>query len=806
MTTTEASATPRVYLHVGVPKTGTTFVQDVLWRGRSQLSRDGVCYPLRRRTEGFAAAMDLRGASWGGGRNPDWDGTWDRLARTVIESGAPRSVISGELLAAADATAVARAMASFPDHEVHVVLTVRDLARQLVSGWQEHVKHRVSVPLESFVAGCLGDGAAAEREQRFAGSFWRLHDGAAVATRWGGGLPPEQLHLVTVPPAGRAGRGELWERFAAVTGIDPVIGHVDTARPNTSLGVAEAELLRRYNASRVGELSQLHYDQVVRVLLAEKVLAGGDGPPLRLPAQFADAVHQRSTQLTAALAAAGYDVVGDLDDLVPDLAALRTAPVNVVSADQLVTAAVRATAGLIAELGPLQRRLRSRSRLDRPGPDAGAPAQQDGRLPGGSGEPGAAPGPVYVHVGAPKTGTTFLQNVMWHHRQVLAAAGVRFTRRRYGDHFLANLDLREVSGRAGASAGMWARVASDTLDWSGPSVISHELLAAARPEHVARALASLGPDRVHIVYTVRDLWGLLGAEWQESTKHGRALSFEQYLHDVLERGRDGVVGRWFWSVHDPVDVLARWGRDLPPERVHLVTVPPAGAERGLLWQRFAAVVGVDPTVVPDTHLDNGPDVDTTVDPAASGGDDDAADHAVRANSSLGAEEVTFLRHVNERLGGRHDGVLTPGEHSQYVKSLLAEEILSRRSDKTRFAPPPTYFPLVQEWAERQVAGLRQAGYDVVGDLDDLVPSQPVDGGSDPDRVAAELLVDVGLDALAGLVRRAVRLREAYGFGVEAAPSSRWHGGEPSSEPPGRLRQARSVLGQLRRRINRRARP
>ena len=51
-------------------------------------------------------------------------------------------VVSHEILAGAGPESVARAMASFPDHEVHVVLTARDLGRQIPAEWQERVKHR----------------------------------------------------------------------------------------------------------------------------------------------------------------------------------------------------------------------------------------------------------------------------------------------------------------------------------------------------------------------------------------------------------------------------------------------------------------------------------------------------------------------------------------------------------------------------------------------------------------------------------------------------------------------------------------
>ena len=66
-------------------------------------------------------------------------------------------------------------------------------------------------------------------------------------------------------------------------------------------------------------------------------------------------------------------------------------------------------------------------------------------------------------------------------------------------------------------------------------------------------------------------------------------------------GPEGRFGRFSWNpalrafmrAQDIQYILATWGLYLPPERIHLVTVP-SGADRTLLWERFAGVVGVDP--------------------------------------------------------------------------------------------------------------------------------------------------------------------------------------------------------------------
>jgi len=753
--------TARVFLHVGVPKTGTTFVQDVLWRARSQLAKAGVCYPLLRRAEHFAATMDLRGAFWGGRRDPAWEGTWDRLAGTVLASGAHTGLLSSELLAAADVDAAERAGQSFPGYEVHVVLTARDLARQLVSGWQEQVKHRLALSLEDFVARCL-DGTGREAER-----FWRLHDLPDVARRWGTAIPAAHLHVVTVPPPGGP-RDLLWQRFAQVCGLDVSLGRVDTARPNTSLTAPEAELLRRYNARGTDQVTPRHYDQVVRVLLAEKLLAAGstgagDTGGLALPARFADAVSERARSTVAELAGNGHDVAGDLADLVPDRDALREVVPAPVDDAQVAAVSVRAVADLVAELGPLERRLRARGQA--PATDATAtPGQETRRRRRPVQRGDDLDRAVFVHVGAPKTGTTFLQDVLWYHRDSLAAAGVLFSRRRYDDHYRASLDLREQP-RPGA-AGIWDQVAGDSAGWPGTSVISHEFFAAAKPPHVARAMASLGSERVHVVYTARDLWRLLGAEWQEVTKHGRHLSFEEFLADVLDRGEDGMVGGWFWSVHDAVDVLRRWSAELPPERVHVVTVPPSGTDPTLLWRRFCAVLGIDPGLV-----------DTTV---------------ARPNTSLGAAEVTFLRRVNERLGERRQDMFRRGEYARFVKTMLAQEVLSARPGSARYAPPTKRFEQVRTRAEQLTTGLRAAGYQVVGDLCELVPEEPRADSAHPDDTPAPELADVGVDAVAGMVLQVAQLRESYGIGI--TPTTAQGPGRPGPRTLARRLARRVVTG------------
>src|SRR5215475_13246602 len=53
---------PRVYLHIGEPKTGTTFVQQAMWANRAQLAAHGVLLPGYSHRDHSLASRDLRQA------------------------------------------------------------------------------------------------------------------------------------------------------------------------------------------------------------------------------------------------------------------------------------------------------------------------------------------------------------------------------------------------------------------------------------------------------------------------------------------------------------------------------------------------------------------------------------------------------------------------------------------------------------------------------------------------------------------------------------------------------------------------
>lgn len=344
---------------------------------------------------------------------------------------------------------------------------------------------------------------------------------------------------------------------------------------------------------------------------------------------------------------------------------------------------------------------------------------------------------VLLHVGTPKTGTSYLQHVLFHNRRVLHRHGISYPAARFDAHFLASLDLMRLpwGGLESQAIGAWDDLAASVRRARGEAIISHEILATASRAQIGRALDSLGhphDTEIHLVLSARDLVRQIPAEWQENVKHRAALSYRAFLDQIRDPRREGRIPTWFWGVQEIPDILERWGHDLPPEHVHVVTVPPAGGTPELLWKRFVEAFGLDGIPL---QLDG-----------------------ERVNPSLGAAETTLIRRINRAANEQLD----PAYYRPLVRELLAHQTLSSRTRTPRLALPPDVHPWARELEEAWIAEITARGYDVIGDLDDLRGAPPVDDYVDPDHPDEALVSRAAVDALKAVLLDHARLQRELG--------------------------------------------
>lgn len=343
---------------------------------------------------------------------------------------------------------------------------------------------------------------------------------------------------------------------------------------------------------------------------------------------------------------------------------------------------------------------------------------------------------VYLHVGTPKSGTTYLQRVLDQNRERLAAAGVLVVGDRHVDRVHAALVLREdprASALTARQAQSWQRLVAQIRAWDGPSaVLSYELFSAATREQVERALADLAGLDVHVVITARDFGKMVPSAWQERLKFGLTTPLDQWRP---AREKAGPRREWGWRTMDPASVAERWGASLAPEHVHVVTVPRERRHPDELWHRFAAACDLTAT---SDDLDLGVGL---------------------VNESLGVTAAELLRRVNERIGPPIEG---SREQARWLRDTLAHGVLANLGSEP-IQINDRQLEDAQRQATKSVHRVEAAGYDVRGDLDDLAPSRG--GGRSPQDVTDAELLDTALDAIVQLL---LLVRERSLSGAPAA--------------------------------------
>jgi hypothetical protein len=345
----------RCYIHVGLPKTGTSYLQSIFRRSTEALSEQGLQMLPASAQDTFEMMLALRGVLKPGIDPPEAFEALDRFREEASAASAPRALVTQELLGAAGPHQIATLLSALEHFETHLVVTVRDLATFAPSAWQQHVKARGTKPFEEYLDDLSGREGAAPQPS---------YDVNGVLDRWTPHFPAERVHVVVVPRRETPQR-VLLDRYCQVVGVDP--DRLDTSEPtsNTSLGMVQAELLRRVNVALGDRLPHLRagYREQGKGFLAGKILHPQQGRPARTPRHLADWCAEFSEALVSRLEEGGYDVVGDLDELLPDESAFADGPQHVSDAE-VAAAAAEALASILDERATEKKKLaRLRSRL-----------------------------------------------------------------------------------------------------------------------------------------------------------------------------------------------------------------------------------------------------------------------------------------------------------------------------------------------------------------------------------------------------------------------------------------------------------
>ncbi|MCP9968292.1 hypothetical protein LUX57_26585 [Actinomadura madurae] len=222
----------KIVLHIGLQKSGTTFLQHVLQAGGEALAEAGVLYPVPPDWErGKRTVANHEWPSYGllgtefpwvsRERAAEEAGSWKALLDEV--NAWPGTVLlSAEALSVVRRPAVDRLMGVLGAGDVEVVVTARSLGRSLPSLWQQHVRNGRSAGFASYLRTLAEQRKAGwERvEAEPALHLWRAFSLSRLVRRWSE-AGAARVSVVTTP-----GRPPelLWRRFAEAAGLPGLDG------------------------------------------------------------------------------------------------------------------------------------------------------------------------------------------------------------------------------------------------------------------------------------------------------------------------------------------------------------------------------------------------------------------------------------------------------------------------------------------------------------------------------------------------------------------------------------------------------
>ena len=299
----------------------------------------------------------------------------------------------------------------------------------------------------------------------------------------------------------------------------------------------------------------------------------------------------------------------------------------------------------------------------------------------------------FMHIGAPKCGSTALQSWLDINRATLAAQGVHYVSE--GAHWIA--PAKALVGVADRVSGKpvpmreWERLvaavrkATPDSGSTARAIISSEWYAGASDDAVERAVRDLDGSRMHVLLLVRPLSSTLVSAWQQALKLGGKQSLQEWLTTIFDEPTSPTAER-AWGKHRYDLIAARWAKRIGGDRVSIVVLDPANPES--LFRTVEEIAGVVP------------------------GSASAAPS--RMNQSLSPFESDVLLALNKEfyvrggtLRGYRQGVLRTFDG--YVNSVRAGA-----PEKMRL--PQSWEPRVAALNEEIAAGIERSGAQIVGDL------------------------------------------------------------------------------------------
>ncbi|QBI52835.1 hypothetical protein [Streptomonospora litoralis] len=318
----------RLVLHIGVQKSGTTYLQQMMQDRTEELAAIGALYPVPQRRRAGATRVNYHETATYGllGDEYSWvtedraakeKAWWEYLQKQVREWDGT-AIVSAEALSVVRTEAARKTIEALGAAETDVFVTARGLGKLLPSVWQQHIRNGKSSSFHSYLRQLARQRESGwdTLEEDYTTHLWRAFALGGLARRWASIVGPERVTVISNPgkPA-----DALWHRFLEAIELgdtSAVPAPDDTTTVHSGITAAEADVIRTVNANLAA--ADWPGDDVRRLrskLIADFAERSQRGPRLGIPERFRAEVETWSRADIDDLSDSGVRIVGDIEEL-----------------------------------------------------------------------------------------------------------------------------------------------------------------------------------------------------------------------------------------------------------------------------------------------------------------------------------------------------------------------------------------------------------------------------------------------------------------------------------------------------------
>jgi hypothetical protein len=319
----------KIILHIGLQKSGTTYLQEVLGHCTAEFAEAGTLYPLPAETPRPGTVENHEHAMYGLlGTEFPWVAEaraielregWERLSAQV-RAWPGTVLLSAEALAVIRTPAIRRLLDTLEVPDLDVLVTARSLGRSLPSLWQQHIRNGRAGTFDDYlhVLADQRDRPLEQIEQELDPHLWRAFALGRLVRRWAAEVGIGRVRVVTnsgSPPE------LLWSRFTQAIGMpafaDRPSADILGKRTHAGLTAEETILLGSLNYA----LSQANYSREDAARVRDTVVNDGfltrdeRGPKNVIPEPWRARVVRWGEEDLADLLGTGAGLVGQVADL-----------------------------------------------------------------------------------------------------------------------------------------------------------------------------------------------------------------------------------------------------------------------------------------------------------------------------------------------------------------------------------------------------------------------------------------------------------------------------------------------------------